>query len=193
MISLVTPQIKGLIFDCDGTLADTLPMHYAAWECTLAELDLPFPEDFFDEFNGVTTVHILELLGERNQVDIDIPRAAELKEALVAERISTCDPIEPVVRVAKHFHGRLPMSVASGGIRLNVDGVIDVIGMNGAFDAVYTASDDLPGKPNPDIFLAAAKRMGVAPETCLVFEDGAMGFEAARRANMPFVDVREYL
>ena len=179
----------GYIFDCDGTLADTMPLHYRAWKRLLDEHGGNFPEDMFYRLGGKTTESIIELLNERDGLKIDMHAGAERKEQYYVELIAEVQAIEPVLRIARQMAGRVPIAVASGGYRKYVELTLAAIGVQDLFDAVVCAEDYARGKPHPDPFLEAARRLNVPPEDCVVFEDSAMGVEAARAAGMACVFV----
>ena len=182
---------RGLIFDCDGTLADTMPLHYRAWSKLFARLDLRFPESRFYALGGVPTGRIIGIVAAEHGVTLDEPI-----EQLVAEKeghfltlIGEVRPVPAVWAIATEWRGRLPMAVASGGYRDVVGRTLDAIGADW-FDAVVCAEDTALHKPDPDVFLEAARRLGVPAGACVVFEDTDIGVEAARRAGMMWVDVR---
>ena len=180
----------GYVFDCDGTLADTMPLHYRAWQRLLAEHGMPFSEAFFYELGGKPTTLIFELLcRDHGLVLRDLPGAALRKEAYFVELIHEVKPIEAVVAVARRWHGVVPLAVASGGLRRYVEMTLDAIGILPWFDAIVCVEDYARAKPAPDPFLVAARRLKVAPEECLVFEDSVLGLEAAAAAGMQSVFV----
>ena len=179
----------GYIFDCDGTLADTMPLHYRAWQRLVGENGGTFPEALFYQLGGKTTDSIIELLNERDGLQIDVRAGSERKEEYYVELIAEVQAIEPVLRIARQMHGRVPMAVASGGYRKYVELTLAAIGVRELFDAVVCAEDYARGKPHPDPFLEAARRLNVPPGDCVVFEDSAMGVEAARAAGMACVFV----
>lgn len=188
---LVVPDgIRGLIFDCDGTLVDSLPLHYAAWEETFAELSLSCPLDFLLRHNGKPTDRIVALYNAEFGCAMDVERFTEDKERRTYVRLDQAQPIEPVAAVARRYHGHLPMAVVSGSNRLNVERALRAAGLRGLFSVVLTADDGLPPKPAPDLFLEAARQIGVEPRYCQVFEDADSGLEAAGRAGMLATDVR---
>jgi beta-phosphoglucomutase-like phosphatase (HAD superfamily) len=175
----------GYIFDCDGTLADTMPLHYRAWRRLLAEHGMPFSEAFFYELGGKPTAFIFELLcRDHGLVLHDLPGAILRKEAYFVELIHEVKPIEAVVAVARRWRGVVPLAVASGGLRRYVELTLDAIGILAWFDAVVCVEDYARAKPAPDPFLEAARRLKVDPEECLVFEDSVLGLEAAAAAGM---------
>lgn len=180
----------GYIFDCDGTLADTMPLHYRAWRRMVEENGGQFPEELFYSLGGVPTEVIIERLRDEHGLRADdVPALAHLKEEYYAELIAEVQPIEPVLDVARRIHSTVPMAVASGGYRRYVEMTLDAIGIRHLFDAVVCAEDYTRGKPFPDPFLEAARRLKVAPEDCVVFEDSPGGVQAAEAAGMHCVFV----
>jgi beta-phosphoglucomutase-like phosphatase (HAD superfamily) len=180
----------GYIFDCDGTLADTMPLHYRAWRRLLAEHGMAFSEPFFYSLGGKPTELIVELLCRDHGLFIeDVPAAIQRKEAYFVELIHEVTPIEPVVAVARRWRGAVPLAVASGGLRRYVELTLEAIGIRPWFDAVVCVEDYARAKPAPDAFLEAARRLNVPPADCLVFEDSPLGIEAAAAAGMQSVFV----
>jgi HAD superfamily hydrolase (TIGR01509 family) len=173
-----------VIFDCDGTLADTMPVHYQAW-CKALGANAPFfPEPVFYSLGGVPTVRIVELLNEQHGLTLPPDATVEIKEQLFLQLCSHVEPIAEVVAFAESLRGKKPISVASGGHRHVVHNTLQAINVFNWFEHIITAEDYSRGKPHPDPFLVAAERMGVPPERCLVFEDSVTGLDAARAANM---------
>lgn len=189
----ITPGVKALIFDCDGTLVDTMPLHWEAWHAAFAAAGVICPQSFLDATAGMPAPNIIELFNEKFGHDLDVTAVTAEKDRNAAEKLKTVGPIDFVVELVYRYHGKLPMAVASGGRRAGVETSLRAIGLLDYFDAVLTASDPITPKPAPDIFLAAAERLGVAPEVCEVFEDGDMGLVGAREAGMVATDVRPYL
>ena len=178
---------KGYIFDCDGTIADTMPLHFRAWTRAMEEFGGMFPEDLFYSWGGTPTSKIVEQLNEKFNTTMDPAVVARVKEQYFVELIPKVLPIEPVVALIKQFHGTAPMGVASGGHREIVIKTLNALGLTHYFDAIVGAEDVKHGKPAADPFLETAKRLGVAPEACLVFEDSPTGIEAAKAAGMQYV------
>jgi beta-phosphoglucomutase family hydrolase len=190
----IEAHIKGLIFDSDGTLVDTMPLHYLAWQEIVRAKNLLFPEQLFYDLAGVPSDKIVEILNEKFGYGLDPVETAAAKEALFLESyLPRARPIEPVLAIAKNYKGKLPMAVATGGIRPVVQSALKAIGMAGFFDAVVSSEDVQHGKPAPDTFLEAARRLKVEPAACIVFEDSNLGLEAAKRAGMVGVDIRPWL
>ena len=194
MPSPVPPPIPfadyaGFIFDCDGTLTDSMPVHYVAWRDTMAAHGIDFAEDEFYSLGGMPTEKIIERLTTREGVTVDVPTVAAEKEAAFERMIDT---VRPKPHVLDWFdtaarHGAV--AVASGGERISVHGQLRSIGRFDAAGAIVTAEDTARHKPEPDVFLEAARRLSVAPERCLVFEDSPLGYRAAAAAGMDWVEV----
>jgi beta-phosphoglucomutase-like phosphatase (HAD superfamily) len=163
MIS-IPPHVRGLVFDCDGTIADTMPAHYRAWVQALGEHGVEFPEAMFYELGGTPAPRIIEILNERHGHAMPVMETAHYKESLFEKLIPEVLPIEPVVNVIRACDGRLPMAVASGGMRHIVTKTLAAIGVLDRFGAIVTCEDVKHGKPAPDIFLEAARR-GIFPRT----------------------------
>lgn len=180
-------DFSAYIFDCDGTLADTMPTHYKAWCAALGAHAASFPEAMFYELGGVPTARIVEILNERHGLSIAVEETVSRKESLFLELSHEIAAIEPVVALARSFAGQKPMAVASGGHRRIVMNTLRALGIAELFQAVVTSEDYRRGKPAPDPFLEAALRLGIPPEECLVFEDTATGVAAAEAAGMKWV------
>ena len=190
----IEPHIQGLIFDSDGTLIDTMPLHYLAWEETVQTRGAHFPEELFYELAGVPSDKIAEILNETFGYQLNPQKTAADKERLFLEcYLPKAKPIEPVVAIARANKGQLPMAVATGGIPVVVQAALKAIGLENFFDTVVTSEDVANGKPAPDTFLEAARRLQVDPKACLVFEDSDLGLEAAKRAGMAGIDVRPWI
>ena len=183
-------QIKGLIFDCDGTLADTMPLHWRAWNVVTGKHQLNFPEERFYAMGGVPSRDILELLRDEQSVDIDPLSVAKEKEHEYLRIMHECTPIHEVVEIARAHHGKIPMAVASGGLQHIIVGVLEHLRIRHFFDAVVTSEMVTNQKPAPDIFLEAARLIGVEPRFCRAYEDTDLGMKAIRAAGMDAVDVR---
>jgi len=183
-------EIKALIFDCDGTLADTMPLHWVAWQTITSRHNVIFPEDRFYALGGVPSRHILQMLREEQRLSIDPIAVSREKEEEYLKLMAQVGPIHEVVEIAKDHAGKLPMAVASGGIRPIIEKVLRHLNIRELFAAVVTSEDVLHQKPAPDIFLEAARRLGVPPKSCRAYEDTDIGLTAIRAAGMDAVDVR---
>ncbi len=186
------PDCDALIFDCDGTLTDSMPLHYLGWKRTLERHGISFEEDRFYALGGMPSHKIVALLSAENGLNLDAEDVAHEKEDAFLELLHMLTPIDVVIEVARQHRGKKPMAVASGGFRRIIECQLQAIGCLDWFDTIVTAECTTRHKPEPDCFLEAARRMNVAPSRCLVFEDADLGVEAARRAAMPYIDVRQY-
>ncbi len=181
---------QGLIFDCDGTLADTMPLHWKAWQLITRKYELHFPEDRFYAMGGVPSRDILRMLSQEQSRALDPMAASHEKESAYLETLHMVGPIHAVVEIAKANHGKVPMAVASGGTRPVIEKVLVHLGIRDLFVDVVTSEDVTHQKPAPDIFLEAARRIGIDPALCRAFEDTDLGMQAIRAAGMDGVDVR---
>ena len=191
-MKLFTPPKKryaGYIFDCDGTLADSMPAHYRAWAATVQKHGGQIPEDLFYELGGWPSRKMVEHLNELFGTSLDPDVIANEKERFYLEHISTIQPIVEVVSFAREVALFAQVSVASGGVLAVVTRTIAAIGVTDLFPVIVTSEQVNRGKPFPDMFLEAARRMAVPPGDCLVFEDSPAGFEAAQAAGMDYVVV----
>jgi HAD superfamily hydrolase (TIGR01509 family) len=189
----VSDMKRGYIFDLDGTLADSMPAHYLAWTRTCKKFGLSFPEDEFYELGGVPTLRIAAMLRERAGVEFDAANIAKYKEQAFADGLTTpgiIQPIAAVIAIAEKRRADGVLAIASGGTRDLVERTLAILGIGSWFQAVVSSEDTQRHKPEPDVFLEAARRIGVAPSACTVYEDTDIGLEAARRAGMEWVDVR---
>lgn len=192
MNTFLSKGIKALIFDCDGTLVDTMDAHIAAWQEILRIIGHKWTPNW-SEYNGIPTVDILRNFAKEANIEIDVEHLAYQKEMIAYQLLSSVKPIPQVVDVARgNLHTR-PLAVVSGGIKANVMRSLEAIGIASWFNPIITADDKLPPKPAPDMFFLAAEQMGVKPEECAVFEDGEPGLVGARSAGMLAIDVRPYI
>jgi beta-phosphoglucomutase family hydrolase len=191
MPSLKLSQPRGIIFDCDGTLADTMPLHWRAWQAIARRHRFEFPEARFYSLGGVPSRDILHLLSREQGLALDHLAVAREKEAEYRPLIAQVEPINSVVGVAREYHGKIPLAVASGGTHHIVEQVLQHLGILQLFQAVVTSEDVTRQKPAPDIFLEAARRIGVPPQLCRAYEDTDLGMQAIRAAGMEAVDVRK--
>lgn len=183
-------EFGGYIFDCDGTLADTMPLHYRAWTRLVQELGGSFPEELFYQLGGRPTEQIVRILRDGHGLKVDdVAAAAQRKEGYFLEMIPQVKPIEPVLMVVRRWYGIKPLAVASGGFRRQIEQTLDALGIRSLFDTVVCVEDYARGKPCPDPFLEAARRLGVTPSDCVVFEDSPLGVQAAKAAGMECVFV----
>jgi HAD superfamily hydrolase (TIGR01509 family) len=185
----IPEEVRGLIFDCDGTLVDTMPIHLAAWDTVLARFGAKTPAEFYYGLAGMPTVGIAREFNKKLGIEMDAEKAAEEKERVYVSRLANLEPIHRVVEIARREKGKRKLAVASGGEKWVVKESLKVIGVEDLFDAIVGADDCVHGKPAPDVFLKAAEMIGVRPEACVVYEDGELGFQAA---GMRVIDVRPW-
>jgi beta-phosphoglucomutase family hydrolase len=190
----ITPGAKALIFDLDGTLADTMPWHYQAWQKACLRFGIVMDTAFLQAHTGAPGWKIAEeviaINGKTGIVSPEDIMRVKLEEFFVIQHNVT--PIEPVIALVQRYHGKLPMSVGTGGHREAVEKTLEIVGIREYFEIIVTANDVTNHKPHPETFLKCAELMGVAPAECEVFEDGDLGIEAARRAGMIATDVRTW-
>lgn len=186
-------EIKGLIFDCDGTLADTMPLHWRAWQMVTRRYGLYLPEDRFYALGGVPSRDILKLLSQEQGRSLDHIAVAHEKESVYLPLMGEVEPIHVVVDIARVNYGKIPLAVASGGTQSIITQVLDHLKIRSLFQAIVTSEMVKNQKPAPDIFLEAARRIGVEPRFCRAYEDTELGLQAIRSAGMEAVDVRKLL
>ena len=182
-------DFRAYIFDCDGTVVDSMPLHYRAWKAALAEWNCDFPEDLFYAWGGKPVRNIIADLNQIYSLTLPIDPLAIRKEALYLAQLPSLKAIPEVVEHITAQHGRIPFAVASGSRRNSVVGSLTTVGLFDKFDTIVSAGDYIHAKPAPDCFLLAAQRLGVAPKDCLVFEDTQLGIQAATAAGMASVMV----
>lgn len=192
ILELPDRDFGGYIFDCDGTLVDSMPLHFRAWMASFVHHEAPWhwTEDEFYANAGVPDRVTVMELNARYGVSLDPDSIHEIKAEWYSRHLSDLAPVPAVAALAKRYHeeGR-KISVASGSDLSLVAPSLEVTGLAPLFDIVITPADVTRGKPSPDMFLLAAERMGVDPADCLVFEDGKPGIEAAEAAGMKWVFV----
>ncbi|MEO6569738.1 MAG: HAD family phosphatase [Opitutaceae bacterium] len=191
ILDIPAGDFAAYIFDLDGTLVDTMPLHYKAWDFAMRRAGLAetLDEDLFYSLGGVPTLRVAELIGAHYGIKIDPQFVFQDKETLFREIQADARLIEPVVAFARRVAQLFPVAVASGGTREIVERSLQLTGLAELFPVVVTACDVIHGKPSPDMFLLAAELMGVPPEKCLVFEDAEPGMRAATAAGMKWVRV----
>lgn len=184
-------DFAGYIFDLDGTLIDTMPLHYRAWDAAMRKAGLhgPLDEDLFYSLGGVPTRRVAELIAAHYRLTIDPDAVFHDKEARFFELQAEATLIEPVVAIARRVARTHPVAIASGGPRVVVRRSLELAGLATLFKIVVSADDVVHGKPSPDMFQLAAKSMGVTATSCLVFEDAEPGMRAAEAAGMQWVRV----
>lgn len=180
-----------VVFDCDGTLVDSMPAHFEAWCEALALYGAGgvFKEDVFLAMGGRPTRDIVVELNDEYDLRLDPETVAFAKREAFLKRLKTITLIDEVAAFAESLRGKVPMAIASGGSRMVVEKTLHIVGISDWFDEVITADDVSEGKPAPDVFLAAARRLGVSPSKCLALDDAPAGILAAQRAGMQVLAV----
>jgi len=183
-------QPRALIFDCDGTLADSMPLHWRAWNAVCKRNGIELPEERFYKLGGVPSQKILAMLKQEQGLAFDPAEISRQKEEAYLPLMAEVKLIEPVAAIAREHVGKLPMAVATGGRAKYIRPLLEGLGISDWFQAIVTSDDVKNHKPAPDTFLKAAALLGVPPEDCRAFEDTDLGMEAIRAAHMDAVDVR---
>ncbi len=182
-------DFRAWLFDCDGTVVDSMPLHYIAWTTVLAEWNCPFDEDLFYSWGGKPPVQIIEELNRMRGLHMPVSEVAHRKEQLYFDLLPRLEAIPEVLEHIEARHGSIPFAVVSGSNRESITRSLTTVGLLDRFDLIVGSDDYTRSKPAPDAYLTAASRLGVAPADCLVFEDAAIGLEAAAAAGMTSVRV----
>jgi len=182
---------EAVVFDCDGTLVDSMPAHFDAWCEALSIYGAGgvFKEDVFFAMGGRPTRDIVVELNDEYDLHLDPEAVAFAKREAFLKRLNTVTLIDEVATFAESLRGKVPMAIASGGTRMVIEKILQAVGISDWFDEVVTADDVTEGKPAPDVFLHAARLLGVRPAKCLALEDAPSGILAARRAGMQVLAV----
>jgi beta-phosphoglucomutase family hydrolase len=188
----VNPKAKALIFDLDGTLADTMPIHYIAWKNAAARYGIDFTTELFSQLAGIPLYPTVEKLNELFGKNIDPKEMGDMKEMEFENNMHLTPEIKVVADLVRKWHGKLPVAVGTGGSRRLSLKTLGIIGLTDYFGILVTSEDVAHFKPHPETFVKCAELMGVAPADCEVFEDGILGIQAARTAGMMVVDVTQY-
>jgi HAD superfamily hydrolase (TIGR01509 family) len=180
---------QAYLFDCDGTIADSMPLHYIAWKTALAEWGCDFPEKLFYDWGGFSVAKIITLLNEEHGLAMPVVEVERKKERLYYESLPHLKAVPEVLKHIEAEYGRIPFAVVSGSTRESVTASLNALGLLNKFETLVCAGDYKKGKPDPEAFLIAAARLRVPPANCLVFEDSDKGIEAAAAAGMASVKV----
>jgi HAD superfamily hydrolase (TIGR01509 family) len=177
------------LFDCDGTIADSMPLHFIAWKKALGEWNCEFDEQIFYAWGGMPVAEIISTLNRQQGLNMPVEAVSRRKEALYFELLPQLKAVPEVLEHIQEGHGRIPFAVVSGSTRESVTASLASLNLLDRFDTLVCAGDYTKSKPDPEAFLLAAAKLGVAAEKCLVFEDTEMGIQAARKAGMASVRV----
>jgi beta-phosphoglucomutase-like phosphatase (HAD superfamily) len=188
-LELPAGPFKAYLFDCDGTIVDSMPLHYVAWNRTLAEWNCEFPEDLFYSWGGMPVAEIIATLNRMNNLQMPVETIAKRKEKMYFDNLPQLQAVPEVLEHIHLSHGQIPFAVVSGSTRDSVVASLETLNILDRFETLVCAGDYKNGKPHPEPFLMAAERLGIAPEHCLVFEDTEMGIQSATAAGMASVKV----
>ncbi|MEV1328251.1 HAD-IA family hydrolase [Micromonospora costi] len=188
-LPLPAGDYRAYLFDCDGTVADSMPLHHVAWQQALAEWGCELPEDLFYAWGGRPVADIIVDLNERHGLAMPVAAVAERREDLYRELLPRLTAVPGVLDHINEAYRRVPFAVVSGSTRESVTASLTTLGLLDRFDVLVCAGDYANAKPHPEAFLRAADLLGVAPQDCLVFEDTDMGIQAATAAGMASVRV----
>jgi len=180
----------GLIFDCDGTLVDTAPIHFLAVNEAMKPLGLEMAAEWYFARVGLTPAALFAEYERVYGVTIDTAELSQRYGPIFLSNLNRAEEIAVVAEIARQNFGKVPMAVASNGHLQNVRATLEATGLLPLFETIVSAEDVAKGKPEPDVFLEAARRIGVSPADCIVFEDSDEGLEAARKAGMRSRDIR---
>ena len=187
----IPSHIEALIFDIDGTLVDTMPTHYKACQLACKKQGFNFPLEYFLSEAGRPTISVFEDLIKSLGLNLDGRQLGIEKELILESLIGEFKPMPIIADTAIHYYKKLPMALGTGGTRLIAKKTMEQVKLDSLFEIVVTADDVKLHKPHPDTFLKAAEQLGIAPEKCLVFEDGEPGIQAAKAAQMEVLDIRK--
>lgn len=188
----VNPNAKGLIFDVDGTICDTMPVHFIAWREVSAKEGITFTPELFVEVTGLPALQTSQYLKNKFGKNFDEIEFALNKEEIFEKNIFKAKPIEPVVKLILENKGKLPMACGTGGSQYLAWKTLEIAGVRDCFEYVVAAENVTNHKPHPETFLRAAELINVPPSECQVFEDGQLGIQAAQAAGMMTTDVTEF-
>ncbi|NQU88698.1 MAG: HAD-IA family hydrolase [Mariniphaga sp.] len=188
----IDPKAKALIFDLDGTLADTMPVHFIAYKNILINYGIEFTPELFDTLAGIPAVGTIKKLNELFGTKMDPEEIGNFKEREYEKIMDKMKPVEPVVELVRNYYNKLPMSIGTGGYKRLAWKSLEIIGLKNYFDILISSEDVIHSKPHPETFLKCADLMGVEPKYCQVFEDGALGIQAANDAGMMSTLVTDY-
>lgn len=191
----IPSNIKAFIFDLDGTIADTMPLHFRSFNSVMSDYGITVPVEMFLQFGGMPVRPACRIVSDTYNQDWDdneIDKISIAKQDRFEQMLEGLEIIKPVADVIERYKDILPMSCGTGNEKEVSHKILEQLGLKDIMPVVVTAADVTNHKPHPETFLDAAKLMGIAPEDCLVFEDAELGFQAAEAAGMQYIDVTKY-
>ena len=188
-LPLPAGTFRAYLFDCDGTIVDSMPLHYIAWKTALAEWNCTFDEELFYSWGGKPVDEIISTLNAMQGLNMPVADVGTRKEGLYYDLLPQLKAIPEVLEHIEAQHGRIPFAVVSGGHVSSVTRSLTTVNLLDRFETLVCAEHYVNSKPAPDAFLLAAERLGVEPRDCLVFEDTDLGISAATAAGMASVRV----
>src|SRR5690554_6246412 len=189
----VYPETRALIFDLDGTLSNSLPVHIATWNKIGEQFGFKFDPQIIMEMTGMPTIAFARRIVEQYKLDADPYEIVKQKQQSFWDSAKLLEPIQEIVSIVKDYHTKLPMSVGTGASRKSAEVQLSALGIARYFDFIVSAEDVTKHKPEPETFLECARLMKIKPEYCQVFEDGELGIIAAKKAGMMITDVRPHI
>lgn len=188
----IPKEAKALIFDLDGTLANTMQHHFESWRTAVEPYGIDFNAELFLSLTGMSRWSTIETLNKMFGTAMDIDKVGEAKATHFKSLVNKTTEIKVVADVVRKYHNTLPISIGTGSTTIGANKTLDIINMKHYFDVIVTADDVENSKPHPDTFLKCAELMGVNPTECVVFEDGNLGMQAAKAAGMMVIDINDY-
>ncbi len=189
----VYPETRALIFDLDGTLSNSLPVHVATWNRIGDKYGFKFDPKIVYEMTGRPTIEFAKRIIEQYKIDADPEEIVRQKQESFWNSSHLLEPVDEVISIVKEFYGKLPMAVGTGASRRSAEVQLEALDLKKYFDAIVSADDVTSHKPEPQTFLECARLMDVEPRFCQVFEDGELGIKAAKQAGMMITDVRPFI
>lgn len=188
-LKLPEGTFSAYLFDCDGTIVDSMPLHYLAWRKALGEWNCEFDEHLFYAWGGRPTADIISTLNQQQGLSMPVEAVCSRKESFYFELLPQLTVVAEVLEHINAEHGRIPFAVVSGSMRESVVASLESLKLLDRFDTLVCAEDYEKSKPDPEAYLLAAEKLGVAPKACLVFEDTDLGIQAAKAAGMATVKI----